>query len=84
VSGSHIGDVIKARESARPEDFTREEYETLRRVDEKFGSFSASALSRLSHLEKAWLVRGDGELIPYTEADGVRLVSQVWESATPF
>ncbi len=84
MSGLRIGDVIKAMESVRLEDFTLEESETLKRVDEKFGYFTASTLSRLSHQEKAWLTRADGELIPFTEADGVRLVAQVWESAAPF
>lgn len=48
---------------------------TLRFVLEKFGQAPASRLSDLSHREEAWLSRGNGQLIPYDEAEGVLLLS---------
>lgn len=47
----------------------------LRLVLEKFGQAPASRLSDLSHREEAWLSRGNGQLIPYDEAEGVLLLS---------
>ncbi len=77
--GAYQGEVIRSKDFPRADEFSPEERDTLERVDGRFGAMTASRLSELSHRERAWLGRVDGDLIPYPEADGVDFMERMWD-----
>ncbi|WP_324667992.1 type II TA system antitoxin MqsA family protein [Geochorda subterranea] len=74
VAGPYQGEVVEALEEESLEEFTEAERRTIDWVVARFGRMAAAELSRLSHEEPAWAERTDGELIPYAEADGIRML----------
>ncbi len=76
--GPYTGEVVRAKEAPYMDDFQAEEIMTLKKVASLFGGESAAELSRRSHQERAWLERGNGEIIPYTEADALSVFKGFW------
>lgn len=74
VAGPYQGEVVEALEEESLEEFTEAERRTIDWVVARFGRMAAAELSRLSHAEPAWAERTDGELIPYAEADRIRML----------
>ena len=74
VAGPYQGEVVEALEEESLDDFTEAERHAVEWVVEHFGRLAASELSPLSHAEPAWAERADGELIPYADADRIRLL----------
>lgn len=70
--GEYPGEVVRAVEGIDASRFGSDEIETLTVVLKRFGHYSASMLTSLSHREDAWKERAEGELIPYDEALGIR------------
>lgn len=75
-AGSYEGELVSVREPL-PMDLDAEELQTLEKVQRAFGHCSSKELSDLSHQENAWILRGNGEPIPYTEADRINLLSSL-------
>ena len=73
-AGPYPGEVVVPVEEADLADFTESERQTISLVSERFGHLPAAELSRLSHAESVWADRADGDMIPYTEADRVRML----------
>ncbi len=74
IAGPCQGEVVEALGEESLDDFTEAERRTVEWVVERFGRLAAAELSRLFHAEPAWAERADGELIPYAEADRIRLL----------
>lgn len=76
-AGPYVGEVVSPTLEVDIQDFTEAELDTIRRVLQRFGRLQATELSRLSHDESAWTDRRDGDLIPYTEADHLRMLESL-------
>lgn len=57
--------------------FSRSELITLNQIAKHFGSQRATDLSNQSHREAAWRDRENGEIIPYTDADSITMLSEI-------
>ena len=71
------GEVVSAQQEADVKVLTDSEREVLDRVSARFGEVTGAYLSRRSHREAIWQHRADGDLLPYDEAGGIRLLKGV-------
>ena len=74
VAGPYQGEVVEGTVAERLDEFDAAERHTIEWVVARFRRMAATELSRLSHAEPAWADRADGDLIPYAEADRVRML----------
>ncbi len=65
---------IIPREPSDDAEFSAVEMDTLRTILRHFGAKRAVDLSEESHQETTWVRRADGDIIPYTEADTLRML----------
>lgn len=66
--GPYVGDAVVVDEEGNADIFGADEIVTLQFVLSKFGMYSATDLSELTHREQTWLKRSDGQFIPYSDA----------------
>lgn len=83
VAGPYVGDVVEPLQEGELDEFTDSEREIIGLVIKRYGRLPAAELSRLSHAEPAWADRVDGDLIPYTEADSIRLFDSLLGTEPP-
>lgn len=78
TAGPYIGEVIESLLD-RPslDGFTESELYVIETIMDHYGHFNSDQLSDLSHKERVWQDREDGELISYLEADHVHMRSRV-------
>ncbi|WP_324718136.1 type II TA system antitoxin MqsA family protein [Carboxydochorda subterranea] len=74
VAGPYQGEVVEAVQEESLDEFAEAERRTIDWVVARFGRMVAAELSRLSHAEPSWAERADGDLIPYAEADRIRML----------
>lgn len=74
----YAGEVIRLLDPARPTpDLDKDEIELLRKVVAVYGGLSSKRLSEMSHREPIWKTRADGDLLPYSEASSVSMVTRL-------
>lgn len=69
--------VVEPLRACDGEYFVPSELKTLQIIFDHFGVKRAGQLSRASHKESAWIGRSDGDIIPYTEADELEMITQL-------
>lgn len=78
TAGPYEGEIIEPGEkTAGLDGSTESERHVIETVVDRFGHRSSAELSRMSHCERVWTERKDGEPIPYSEADEVRMLDQI-------
>lgn len=77
LAGPYSGEVIVSKQEYDLDGFSETERQTIRLVVERFGHLSATELSALSHKESIWEERDTSDIIPYTEADRVRMLDEL-------
>ncbi len=74
----YAGAVVRLRDAARPNsELDTDEIELLRRVADVYGGLSSKKLSDMSHQEPIWKTRSNGDLLPYSEAASVTMVTRL-------
>lgn len=73
-AGKHVGDVVQLAGPPQERALGASELSAIERVARRYGAPSSTELSELSHQERIWVERADGDIIPYTEAIDVELI----------
>lgn len=75
--GEYVGEVVQLAEPPQESALGARELSAIGRVVRGYGSLRSGELSELSHRERAWAERANGDIIPYTEALDLELIRRL-------